>query len=121
MQSVLRDDSNSMDATNHLVSVARKAQVLLQQQHEIERQVDQRWEITNAAPAWIGQQISAVQIDSWGRFPFCLARLVDQGNRQKLLVFGKNSCDERQNFAALEHEVRVIICGCVGDMMVCWT
>ena len=42
LTSTTLDDGSSMNATKHIVAVARRAQQLLKQQQEIERQVEQR-------------------------------------------------------------------------------
>ena len=40
-----------------------------------------------------------------GKFRWVLVRVSDRGGRQKLLVRGKNACDDRQAFSGLEQEV----------------
>ena len=96
-----------MDATKQVVSVARKAQHLMARQQEIEAAVERRWESAAGAapPTWVGAHLPAVQIDSWGSYPFVLARVTDRGGRQKLLVRGKNGTDEGQALATLQAEV----------------
>ncbi len=65
-----------------------------------------RWESATAAQPWVGQHLPAVTVDSWGRFPFVLVRLLDRSNRHKVLVRGKNGAEEGTLFAQLEQEVR---------------
>ncbi|GAB4815393.1 hypothetical protein N2152v2_002439 [Parachlorella kessleri] len=105
LTSTTLDDASSMNATKHIVAVARRAQQLFKQQQEIERQVEQRWESATAGQPWVGQHLAAVTMDSWGRFPYVLVRLADRSNRHKLLVRGRNGMEEAAMFAQLEQEV----------------
>lgn len=91
-------------ATQRIVRTVKKAEELIACQEEIERQVAARWENAESQEPWAAQGIPAVAIDSWGSFPFILARLVD-GGRQKLLVRGRNRSSEQQAAKVLEKEV----------------
>jgi hypothetical protein len=58
-----------------------------------------------------------VTVDSWGRFPFVLVRLLDRSNRHKVLVRGRNGAEEAALFAQLEQEVRAPLAGlCIGGL-----
>lgn len=93
-------------ATRQIARTLKRAQELMAHQEEIERQVAARWETAGAVEPWAAQGIAAVNIDSWGSFPFVLARVVEGGNaRQKLLVRGRNRLTEQQTAKALEQEV----------------
>ena len=64
-----------------------------------------RWEAAAGGGPWVAQHLPAVQIDSWSAFPFVLARLSEaRGQRQKLLVRGRNGASEAQAYAAVEQE-----------------
>lgn len=64
-----------------------------------------RWESAAAGQPWVGQHLPAVTVDSWGKFPFVLVRLLDRSSRHKVLVRGKNGAEEGALFAQLEQEV----------------
>lgn len=64
-----------------------------------------RWESATAGQPWVGQHLPAVTVDSWGRFPFVLVRLLDRSSRHKVLVRGKNGSEEASLFGSLEQEV----------------
>eukprot|EP00887_Chlorella_sp_A99_P001564 scaffold8.g1564.t1 len=119
--SLLREEAGDTSATQHIQQIARTAQHLLKHQQEIERQVSERWSAAGgpapggggaaaappppAAASAILQSVPAVQLDSWGNFSFVLVRLTDRQGRQKLIVRGKNGCQEQQVFRMLEQEV----------------
>lgn len=98
-------EDGSLNATQHIVAVARRAQQLLKQQQEIERQVEERWECASSGQPWVGQHLPAVTIDSWGRFAFVLVRLLDRSSRHKVVVRGRNGSDDGALWTQLEQEV----------------
>ena len=87
--------------------MARKAADLYQQQQAIEQLVTQRWD-SAAANGGGGpvQQLPAVQIDKFGRFPFVLAKAGDRLGARKLLVRGRNGATEAQLVNSILKEVR---------------
>jgi hypothetical protein len=105
MQSPVRDDAASMDATKSILGVARKARMLQEQQVEIERQVEQRWLNVGSSTPWVAARLPALMVDSWGQFPFILAKLVDRSGRKKMLVRGKNGVEEAHLLSTLVQEV----------------
>lgn len=99
-------DSTTPQATRRIVQAVRKAEELMAHQAEIERQVAERWESTEAQQPWAAQSIPAVNIDSWGQFNFILARVMDLATgRQKLLIRGRNRFNVKQAGEALQQEV----------------
>ena len=86
--------------------VARKAADLYQQQQAIEQLVTQRWDSASNGSSWPVQQLPAVQIDMFGRFPFVLAKAGDRLGAKKLLVRGRNGATEAQLVNSILKEVR---------------
>jgi hypothetical protein len=94
-------------ATRRIAQAARKAEVLMAHQVEIERQVAERWESAETQHPWAAQSIPAVNIENWGAFVFVLARAVDTSTgRQKLLIRGRNRFTVKQAGDALDQEVQ---------------
>lgn len=99
-------DATTPQATRRIAQAVRKAEELMAHQAEIERQVAERWESTEAQQPWAAQSIPAVNIDSWGQFNFILARVMDLATgRQKLLIRGRNRFNVKQAGEALQQEV----------------
>ena len=99
-------EATTPQATRHIAQAVKKAEQLMAHQAEIERQVAERWESTEAQQPWAAQSIPAVNIDSWGQFPFVLARVMDLATgRQKLLIRGRNRFNAKQAGEALQQEV----------------
>jgi hypothetical protein len=95
-------------ASRRIAQAVRKAEQLMAHQQEIERQVAERWESTHdsSQQPWAAQSIPAVNIDSWGSFPFILARVMDfASGRQKLLIRGRNRFTIKQAGETLQQEV----------------
>ncbi|KAK9843420.1 hypothetical protein WJX81_001473 [Elliptochloris bilobata] len=92
------------EATKGIVQVARKAADLYQQQQAIEQLVTQRWDSASNG-GWPVQQLPAVQIDKFGRFPFVLAKAGDRLGAKKLLVRGRNGATEAQLVNGILKEV----------------
>ena len=87
--------------------MARKAADLYQQQQAIEQLVTQRWDSATAnGSSGPVQQLPAVQIDKFGRFPFVLAKAGDRLGARKLLVRGRNGATEAQLVNSILKEVR---------------
>ncbi|CAL8467141.1 g6677 [Coccomyxa elongata] len=100
------DGSGMGEATKGIVQVARKAANLYEHQQAIEDQVRERWDsASHAGMNWAGQELPAVQIDKFGRFPFVLVKLSDRLAGSKLLVRGKNGRSEMQLVSAVTKEV----------------
>lgn len=65
-----------------------------------------RWDTaSHAGMNWAGQELPAVQIDKFGRFPFVLVKLSDRLAGSKLLVRGKNGRSEMQLVSTVTKEV----------------
>lgn len=78
-------------ATRSISQAVKRAEQLMAHQQEIEKKVTERWESAESQEPWAAHRIAAVKIDSWGTFPFILARVMDTVNgRQKLLIRGCN-------------------------------
>lgn len=81
----------------------------MQRQQEIEREVDARWESAEAQQPWAAHAVPAVAVDSWGQFPFILARVTDRSSglkpRQKILLRGRNGLDDGRMLRTLEQEL----------------
>lgn len=94
-------------ASRRIAQAVRKAEQLMAHQIEIERQVAERWENTHESQQpWAAQSIPAVNIDSWGSFPFILARVMDfASGRQKLLIRGRNRFSIKQAGEAVQQEI----------------
>lgn len=86
--------------------MARKAADLYQQQQAIEQLVTQRWDSASNGSSGPVQQLPAVQIDKFGRFPFVLAKAGDRLGARKLLVRGRNGATEAQLVNSILKEVR---------------
>lgn len=86
--------------------MARKAADLYQQQQAIEQLVTQRWDSASNGSGGPVQQLPAVQIDKFGRFPFVLAKAGDRLGARKLLVRGRNGATEAQLVNNILKEVR---------------
>ena len=66
-----------------------------------------RWGNTKlSGMSWAGQYVTAVQIDSYGQFPFVLMKISDRTSAHRLLVRGKNGATEAQLVQAVMSEVR---------------
>ena len=95
---------NTPMASRRIALAVHKAEQLMAHQEEIERQVAERW--NSAEQPWAAQSIPAVNIDSWGTFPFILARVMDMASgRQKLLIRGRNRFQVKQAEETLLQEV----------------
>ncbi|EIE26801.1 hypothetical protein COCSUDRAFT_59309 [Coccomyxa subellipsoidea C-169] len=100
------DGSGMGEATKGIVQVARKAANLYEHQQAIEDQVRERWDsASHAGMSWAGQELPAVQIDKFGKFPFVLVKLSDRLAGSKLLVRGKNGRSEMQLVSTVTKEV----------------
>ncbi len=76
-----------------------------------------RWDTAaNAGISWAGQDIPAVQIDKFGKFPYILVRLSDRVAGNKLIVRGKNGRTESQLVSAVSKEVRPLAKACSGTV-----
>jgi Janus/Ocnus family (Ocnus) len=94
-------------ASRRIAQAVHKAEQLMAHQQEIEKKVAEQWENTHESQQpWAAQSIPAVNIDSWGTFPFVLARVMDfASGRQKLLIRGRNRFTIKQAGEALQQEV----------------
>ena len=69
-----------------------------------------RWDTAaNAGISWVGQDIPAVQIDKFGKFPYVLVKLSDRMAGNKLIVRGKNGRSEPQLVSAVSKEVHHLL------------
>ncbi|KAK9824568.1 hypothetical protein WJX72_011385 [[Myrmecia] bisecta] len=110
-EGTLREHAD-MDATRSLVSVARKARDLYEQQQQIEKQVEQRWchaGRQEGADSWVGAHLQSVQIDASGKFTFILMKVWDRQGRNRLLIRGKAQSSEGQLVQRVSHEVMQVI------------
>lgn len=99
-------DTADLNATKQIGEMAKKAHELMQHQEEIERRVSQRWgDVSTAGDSWAGHYLPAVQVDSYGNFPFVLIKVADRSGVNKLLVRGKNLSSEPQLLQAAHKEV----------------
>ena len=64
-----------------------------------------RWGDTKVSMAWAGSHIKAVDIDSYGQFPFILAKLVDNTKAHRLLVRGHHNSSPKELLKTLNAEV----------------
>jgi hypothetical protein len=108
---LLRAGSGTFAATKQITDAMLKAQLLLKQQQEIDRQLDVQWEETGLMQQhWGGQLIEPAILDSWGRFPFIIARAqqdttVGRQKLTKLLLRGRNGLTTEQLHRHLEQEL----------------
>jgi hypothetical protein len=94
------------NATTSIFSTAKKAEQLMHQQQQIERDVEARWQSTEAQQPWLGHHVAGVSFDSWGAFDFVLVQIADRSTRrQKLLLRGHNRVTAGAALKALEQEV----------------
>ncbi len=87
--------------------MARKAADLYEQQQAIEALVSQRWDSAKGSGAgcWPVAALPAVAIDSFGRFPFVLAKAGDRLGAKKLLVRRARAPPQRGGPAAPSSEL----------------
>lgn len=65
-----------------------------------------RWDsASHAGTSWAGHELPAVQIDTFGKFPYVLVKLSDRLAGSKLLVRGKNGRSEMQLVSSVTKEV----------------
>ena len=57
--------------------------------------------------SWAGQYLRAVQIDSYGQFPFILVKVSDRTSAHRLLVRGKNNASTAELYQAVTQEVHL--------------
>ena len=57
--------------------------------------------------SWAGQYLRAVQIDSYGHFPFILVKVSDRTSAHRLLVRGKNNSSTAELYQAVAQEVHL--------------
>ena len=57
--------------------------------------------------SWAGQYLRAVQIDSYGQFPFILVKVSDRTSAHRLLVRGKNNSSTAELYQAVTQEVHL--------------
>jgi hypothetical protein len=94
------------NATKRIFNTMRKAEELAAHQREITRDVEARWQNTEASQPWVGIHLPGVTIDSWGSFQFVLVRVSNKSSRrQKLLLRGRNGVGDVALFQALQQEV----------------
>ncbi|EFN59520.1 hypothetical protein CHLNCDRAFT_56794 [Chlorella variabilis] len=92
-------------ATKSVLSMASKAQDLLQKQGAIEQEVQDRWERScSASDAWAGRNLRGVQIDMWGRFKYCVLRVSDGAGRTRFIVRGRSGATPAQLLEAANQE-----------------
>lgn len=100
------EQTTSPTAFRHIAQAARRAEQLMAHQQEIERAVAEQWQKHESQQSWAAQSIPAVKVDSWGMFPFILARVMDSASgRQKLIIRGRNRFTIQQGGDALQQEV----------------
>lgn len=84
-------------ASREVANVTKRAKQLLRHQQTIEKQIDERWkEVATArsGDGWVGNFVTAVEVDDWGTFKFVMLRMKDRQNKQKLLIRGHNHSTE---------------------------
>ena len=100
---LLQQGSLSQDATSSIIAVASRARSLAREQARIDQGIERQLEA--AAANWAGASLAPAHFDTWGRFPFILAKIIDRNGRQKVVVRGKNGSDESQTTVNLTTEV----------------
>lgn len=83
-------------ATRQINSVNRRALHLLEQQCQLERQAEERWNTSLGSDNWLGHHMATVEIDDWGTFKFVVVRIRGRNDKQRILVRGRNYCSEAQ-------------------------
>lgn len=81
---------NGLAATRSVLTLANKAQDLLQKQRAIEQAEQDRWDRSRTAEdAWAGRHLQAARIDMRGRFKFCVLRVSDGAGHTRFVVRGR--------------------------------
>ncbi len=86
-------------ATSQINSLNRRAMQLLEQQQELERAAEARWNSSMSLAGgelWVGHLLPTVDIDDWGTFKFLVIRVRGRNDKQCIIVRGKNYCTEAQ-------------------------
>ena len=101
-------DEANLQATREVASLNRRAQDALSQQIELERKADERWQVVSTCAqteVWVGTFLDSVDVDDWGTFKFLLMKVQGKGERQKLILRGRNFSTEANIVEDLNHKV----------------